>query len=367
MRRFSYFLYENFDPEEQAGNPQNPRRFLDASADSVFTRIAQVPPRSCPADAVSASAVAPLIQGGVLREEDGRLLFDTPIFLREDAAVLREAMEARAKRLVAQLLPAVPELRSCCQELDNRFDVSVHLYHILCGMVFDGQFFEYLSRLGAVATSRLHDSGLDYLVILYESCQELNGFSDGLLCSYNRFTDGICSLQSFGDCDGHRFDVYRFSRLLEAGRLPPRFERARKLFEKHSGKEYLLAQVRELAERGTCEPDALALLTEFGYAEDGRLCVPVYGKAAFRAAERMEEILEKRMGGAFVRALAGVEGLTAVRHGVPEKELANELYHILFGFVNEALAARGIVAGPPKIPGEGRYLRCIQWETERRH
>lgn len=28
MRRFSYFLYENFDPEEQARNPQNPNRII---------------------------------------------------------------------------------------------------------------------------------------------------------------------------------------------------------------------------------------------------------------------------------------------------------------------------------------------------
>lgn len=365
MRRFSYFLFENFDPEEQAQNPQNPRRFLNASVDPILDRIAQEPPRSCPADAFSAGAVVPLLQGGILREEDGCLLFDTPVLLREDAPVLRKEMQARAERLTEELLPAVPQLQACCQELDNGFPVEINLYHILCGMVFDGLFFDYLSQQNAVATSRLHHSGLDYLAVIYESCQELNEFSDGLLCSYNCFTDGICSLQSFGDCDGSRLDVYRVSRLLEAGQLPPRLERAGRLLEAYPSKENLLAQVRQLVEKGTCEPETMALLTEFGYAADGRLCVPVYTGAALQAAERIEKILEERIGGSFVQALSGVEGLTAVCHGVPEKELANEMYHILFGSVNEALAARGIVASPPRIPGEGRYLCCIQLETEK--
>lgn len=366
MRRFSYFLFENFDPEEQAQNPQNPRRFLNASVDPILDRIAQEPPRSCPADAFSAGAVVPLLQGGILREEDGCLLFDTPVLLREDAPVLRKEMQARAERLTEELLPAALQLQACCQELGNGFPVEINLYHILCGMVFDGLFFDYLSRQNAVATSRLHHSGLDYLAVIYESCQELNEFSDGLLCSYNCFTDGICSLQSFGDCDGSRLDVYRVSRLLEAGQLPPRFERAGRLLEACPSKENLLAQVRQLVEKGTCEPEAMALLTEFGYAADGRLCVPVYTGAALQAAERIEKILEERIGSSFVQALSGVEGLTAVCHGVPEKELANEMYHILFGSVNEALAARGIVASPPRIPGEGRYLRCIQLETEKK-
>lgn len=363
MRRFSYFLYENFDPEEQARNPQNPRRFLNASIDPALTRIAQALPRGCPSDAFSAGALVPLIQGGILREEDGYVLFDTPIFLREDAAVLREGMQARAKGLVEQLLPAVSALQACCRELDKEFPVEIHLYHILCGMVFDGLFFAYLSRLGAVATSRPHGSGLDYLAIIYESCEELDGFSDGLLCSYNRFADGYCSLQSFGDSDGNRFDFYRFSRLLEAGKLQPRFDRARALFEKHPGKEYLLSQVRGLVEKGTCEPDAMAMLTEFGYAANGRICVPVYTGSALAAAEQMEEIVETQIGSAFVQALSDVPNITAVKHGVSAKELANELYHILFGSVNEELAVRGIVASPPRIPGEGRYLRCIQLET----
>ena len=52
--------------------------------------------------------------------------------------------------------------------------------------------------------------------------------------------------------------------------------------------------------------------------------------------------------------------ITAVSHGVPFNEIANELYHILFGSVNEELMVRGIVSSPLLRQGEGRYLKCIE-------
>lgn len=85
------------------------------------------------------------------------------------------------------------------------------MYHILCGMIFDGSFFDYLNQNKALATSRRHCSGLDYLAVIYEDCAELRSLSNGLLRSYNRLANNICSLQSFGDAQGSRFDFYRVS------------------------------------------------------------------------------------------------------------------------------------------------------------
>ena len=48
--------------------------------------------------------------------------------------------------------------------------------------------FDYLDENKLVTTSRIHNSGLDYLVILYEDSALLNEYSDMLLCSYNRLT-----------------------------------------------------------------------------------------------------------------------------------------------------------------------------------
>ena len=50
MRKFTCFLFENFDPDREAENPTNPRRVLNASADAVLSRVAEFPPLGCPAD-----------------------------------------------------------------------------------------------------------------------------------------------------------------------------------------------------------------------------------------------------------------------------------------------------------------------------
>lgn len=47
MRTFSYFLFENFDPEREAENSDNPRRILNTRADALLSRVADFPPLSC--------------------------------------------------------------------------------------------------------------------------------------------------------------------------------------------------------------------------------------------------------------------------------------------------------------------------------
>ena len=67
------------------------------------------------------------------------------------------------------------------------------------------------------------------------------------------------------------------------------------------------------------------------------------------------------------RTLREVQGrleITAARHGVPAGETANELYHILFGGINEELVRRGLTAAPPDRPGEGRDLQCIRRQND---
>lgn len=54
-----------------------------------------------------------------------------------------------------------------------------------------------------------------------------------------------------------------------------------------------------------------------------------------------------------------VPDLTSVRHKVDIKEIAIELWHQIFGAVNEYLVKKGFVALPNNIDGEGRYLKSI--------
>lgn len=369
MREFEYFLFENFDADEESNNPYNPRSFLGSETDTLLTEVAQLPVNTysyneC-CEKYSTHIVRKLIDGGVLRPSGTALAFDCPIFLREDATVLHTEIASKASGLVDLLQNSMTAIWDCCAKIENGSPVEMNLYHILCGMVFDGDFFEYLSNKGALATSRQHPSGLDYLSVIYEKCEELQTLSDGLLCSYNRFVNAKCSLQSFGDAQGNRFDFYRFFRLMEQGTLPDKFKDAEALVDGFGGanKDSLLDEVVSLVQTGRCDPAVMNLLKLFGYAQDGAICVPVYSPEHQKYIAEIEGIVEKCLGNAMsdtLIELAGSIDITAVKHGVNRLEIANELYHILFGSINEELVAREIVAAPKHRPNEGRYFKCIE-------
>lgn len=203
--------------------------------------------------------------------------------------------------------------------------------------------------------------------MIYEDCPELKQFSDGLLCSYNRLTDGEIALESFGDANGNRFDLYRCFRLREEEHLPERFKQTDELLDKlPKGKERqaILDATRLLLQGNVCQPECLAILELFGYVKDGRICVPVFSQAdepiIRRLAALIEENLYNDVAHALLDAQASLE-ITTIRHGVPFGEIANELYHILFGGINEELVKRGLTAAPPFRQGEGRFLQCIEW------
>ena len=203
--------------------------------------------------------------------------------------------------------------------------------------------------------------------MIYQDCQSLQDFSNGLLCSYNRLTDGRTSLQSFGDANGDRFDFYRFFRLREQDPLPERYAEAASLLAalpKGAEKQAILSQARALLLHGGCDSGCLRLLELFGYARNGRLCVPVFSEQDAPVIRQLEAIVAEIILDPLAEALLTAPrdlGLTASRHGVSPGETANELYHILFGGINEALANLGLVAPPPYRPGEGRYWQCIEW------
>lgn len=367
MREFEYFLFENFDADEEANNPYNPRSFLGKENDVLLTEIASNPivayDDCC--DRFGEHLIRKLVDGGILRSDGASLAFNCPIFLREDAAVLHTDIATRAKELVDLLEHNLTEIRVCCANIQNGFPSKLNLYHILCGMVFDGYFFDYLGEKGVVATSRQHPSGLDYLTVIYEKCGELDALSNGLLCSYNRLVNDKCSLQSFGDADGDRFDFYRFFRLVEQKKIPGKFKGVAELFQSFGGtdKDALLAEVVSLIRAGECDPTAMALLERFGYVVDGKTCVPVYMPEHRSVIMEIERIVERSLGEAMsdvLLDLAGTIDITAVRYGVNRLEIANELYHIVFGSINEELVSRGIVAAPQRISGEGRYFECIE-------
>ncbi len=47
MKEFEYFLFENFDADDESQNPDNPRNFLGKETDAILSLIAQEPVNTC--------------------------------------------------------------------------------------------------------------------------------------------------------------------------------------------------------------------------------------------------------------------------------------------------------------------------------
>ena len=169
-------------PIQKRTIPAIPETFWEKKPTECFPRL-EINPRICVP--IMCAVERKLITGGVLRENRTELSFDCPVFLREDAIVLHREIASKASSIVDLLDGSMTDIRACCDKIHNGFSVKRNLYHILCGMVFDGRFFDYLSNRGVLSSSRQHPSGLDYLTVIYEKCEELPDLSDGLLCSYN--------------------------------------------------------------------------------------------------------------------------------------------------------------------------------------
>lgn len=109
MREFEYFLFENFDADQEAQNPSNPRKILGKDTDDILSQVAD----NHTVDAYQA-VIERLIAGGVLRHDGEKLAFDCPVFLKEDAAFLHSAVREKAAVLADMLARQWGALRASC-------------------------------------------------------------------------------------------------------------------------------------------------------------------------------------------------------------------------------------------------------------
>lgn len=370
MRRFHYYLYENFDAGDSYNNPDNPRKYMDDISDNILSDVVNDVPFSCRLQDLyrkySVDQINARLEIGLLKRKDPYIVIGSSVFLQEDAGFLRTDFLKKARGLVEALEKEREKLTVWAQKIKNGFSAERNLYHILCGTVFDGLFFDCLSQKGIISTSRKHPSGLDYILTAYEICPALDCFSRKLLCSYNRFTDGRRTLLSFGDSDGDRKDFYRFSRQKESGTVPPELTHIQKIWDSFgtdSLRTKLLDETEHFIKDGDCEPLFSELLVSFGYSDGEKMCVPVYYETDKEIFYEIEKIVENCLLGkmeTIFSSYRSIGKLVCARHGVAIKEIGNELYHIIFGLTNNELVSRGFVSSPPYRQGEGRYFKAVE-------
>lgn len=366
MRHFRYFLYDCYDPSQVSSPADDPRLVLNGDADEVLSAVIDAP--SCDYDALcrqfAQDTVDGLVHIGLLCSDGKHISPGCPVFIKEDAGHLRSCFSGYVSRMAESLLLRKAEFYRLAEEIGNGFSPETNLYHLLCGAILDGDFFEILCSRSIVATSHVHPSGLDYLIIVYEKCPELDELSSKLLCSYNRFTDGERALQSFGDADGERVDFFRFSMQKRKGTVPERLQHIERLWDRlESHRELILKEVQQLVETGECNDLCQQLLAEFGYLCNGKIAVPIYTSAHLPIIQKLGHLTEQCILSEMEAALTApsvILPLHCMQSGIPAGEAANELYHLVFGQLNELLVQKKFVTEPSAYPGEGRYLKSIE-------
>ena len=357
--KFKKYFFENFSADTPFDR-NNPRYVLSLDGtDSVLDKIIANKPYTLTINDFSdMEMVNALLHIEVLQQKKGKLGMAVPFFVEKDAMLLQELSKKAARNIAAELLARKEQLIRIVKRIENGFPVERNLYHILCAHIFDGLMFDYLEENGLVTTSCVHRSGLDYLVVIYEDASSLNEYGDMLLCSYNRLTMNGKGFVSFGDSNGSRKDFYRYMRRKELNLLSED-ERA----YVNCSTEALIENFDRMAEGKQIDPGYMRIYEQFGYCQNGKIVVPLYDSCSFDAANSLYEFVLNAAKDKISDALALIQQekrLSAVAHEVCTQDIANELYHLIFGEVNEFLAASGLVAAPPYIPGEGRYFKSFE-------
>ncbi|MGV8981666.1 hypothetical protein [Clostridium sp.] len=319
-----------------------------------------------------------------VKENTFRIKF--PIFLEQDVIKMEKYIinigEVIGKKIVSLrdiLYKNISDLR--CSKCHSNERI---LYHIICDKVFDDTAFDFFAEKSTFCTSKSQPGNRNYIIVAYEDSEAVAAHSNTLLCSSNNYRSCDFTFNSFGDSNGSRKDMYRFFRLIQDS-----------IDNKSSFHELNISYIKiidnmnsEIAAKcgelmcniisndikynqlDEKEKDLARFLKELKYIDIGDLTniivinVPVFYEFENTTVIKnlsdiilinIYPIVEK----VFEDFNSNASELTSVRHNVDIKEIANELWHQIFGATNEYLVKEGFVSSPYAIDGEGRYLRSI--------
>ncbi|MHB8107042.1 MAG: hypothetical protein ACYDH4_06390 [Candidatus Cryosericum sp.] len=329
-----------------------------------------------------------LLRIKAIESRNGTYRICFPAFLKGDVqqmtgilSLASDAIAGTLERLKGQLVPLAQRFR--CHE---RFSASRILYHVICDSVFDDTALAYFEKRRLLCTSKRQPGNRDYLIIGYEAREEVAQNSSLLLCSSNNYTADGVRFNSFGDSDGRRRDMYRFTRILrsEPHELTQFLNGTKDIETLLSSDMKSItsgcgSMVRRIIASNvhwtdlTDEAETALLLSELGYVsqrQDGdhlSMTVPVFYADERPLITEIGDIILPQIENAVSRAFDSfamrADDFTAVRHGVSIEEIGNELWHQIFGLTNERLVETAYVDKPPRIDGQGRFFRSIRMES----
>jgi hypothetical protein len=344
--------------------------------------------------AVSQEDIVPGLAGieklGMVTKQDEKYTVAFPVILEKDVPIMNRLSNSIAKPLAKKMASQSREIEELASELScaGKFDLPRILYHVIGCDFLDGSAMVELGYRNLIRTSKKQYNSRDYILFGYEENDVVSETNDRLLCSRNRAGQGTIAFVSFGDCNGNRNDLFRFIKqaTTKLGNVSTSEElncSYLRLYENQV--KDLLTACSDLVSKILSSPLALSSLNaeESAIADFLRklsyisvnaqdlldITVPVFRESDNRIildlSNFLMELIEGEIAEGFNRIGEKASDLSAVRHGIDDKEIANDLWHHVLGKVNELLIGEGMIANPKFRSGEGRYLQAIYAGSEK--
>lgn len=246
------------------------------------------------------------------------------------------------------------------QNIKNLNYTKEELYHILCNGVFDNYAFNYLTKYNLITFHKINPGDRDYIIIGYENNDFVNNYSSKLLCSNNKFKCNKVTFNSFGDADGNRMDFFRYFRMKEMDKTTFKcFDDYMSLIK--NNKDELKLRLENVVLNNVDDLETIKLLENIGYMKNGKIIVPILSN---KEQDLIGENIMNSIKDDLIFIFKKIEKLniTSNFNKVPIKDTLNEVWHIIFGLINEELIKQKIIEEPTFISGQGRYLKCIYIE-----
>ena len=306
------------------------------------------------------------------------------VILEKDLPIIDNLSRSIALRLSQKILKHKQEIQDYASKIKclAEFGYGRILYHVIGCDFFDGSSFFELSKRDILSISKPQYDNRDYILIGFEQNEVVACSSDKILCSRNSKRAGRVEFASFGDSNGNRQDMYRFMRqvITQLIDVTPNLSLNSSyisILEQHN--QHLAQSCAELITKvfygeksvlsfSDDEKDALKFLEELNYIEINEsdevgVVVPVFDGDDAKVIDDISNYLIDLIGDDLAMELSNfqvkLQGLSALSHGVDEKEIANGLWHQVFGEINENLVLEGFFASPESRTGEGRYFQAI--------
>jgi phage gp36-like protein len=321
---------------------------------------------------------------GMVSKNQDKYSVSFMVILEKDLPIINNLTNSIALRLSQKIMRHKQEIQNLASSIKclDEFGYNRILYHVIGCDILDGTAFFEFSKRGILSTSKPQYDQRDYILIGFEQNEVVSRSGDELLCSRNCKGAAGVDFASFGDCNGDRQDMFRFMRQVTSRLtdLTPNLNLNSSYIhslEQHN--EHLTLVCAEIVRKALCaeksdssfsveEKDAIKFLEELGYIEldesgSVSLIVPLFDADDERVIENISDYLIELIGtevaSEFSNLKSKMQDLSAVLHGVDEKEIANGLWHQVLGNINEYLVRDGLFTTPESKIGEGRYFQAI--------